>query len=350
MTKIHASRLLNTIDDFPKNSVLVLGDIILDTYIWGNVERICPEAPVPVVEVTRESNMLGGSANVVNNLKVLGAEVSICGVVGPDPRYEALQTLLKEKKVAIDGLIEEKGRPTSQKTRIVAGHQQVVRFDYETKRPISEQSVKRISLFLDKKWDEFDAVIISDYAKGVIGPALLDKVRELHQKSPKLISVDPKEPNMENYKFFSLVTPNKKEAAYASGKAIETEEDLKEAGRKMINRLQCENLVITLGSDGMALFKQSGEFLKIPTFAKEVFDVSGAGDTVVSVLTLALCAGATLHEAVVMANFAAGVVVGKLGTAAVTPDELKKYIQIEKSRVSSRNLPKTLGYAEGLSY
>ena len=330
--------MFKTIEQFPNASLLVLGDVILDCYLWGQVERICPEAPVPVVEVTRESMMLGGAANLVTYLKSLGAQVSLCGVVGKDEAAQEISKKLKEMGVDSHGLICESHRPTSKKTRIVAGHQQVVRFDHETKACVASETTQKISAFLEKNWKKFDAIIISDYGKGMITPLLLEKITKLHEKNSKLISVDPKERNMEYYKGVSLITPNKKEASFAAQKDIETEEDLKETGRKIIHRLQCENLVITLGADGMALFKKSGEFLKIPTFAKEVFDVSGAGDTVVSVLTLALSCGASLEEAAVLANFAAGIVVGKIGTASVTPEELKKYIQVEKKRISPTKL------------
>ncbi|MBI3018424.1 MAG: D-glycero-beta-D-manno-heptose-7-phosphate kinase [Deltaproteobacteria bacterium] len=337
LKKIEPSHLLKCVERFSKSSVLVLGDVILDSYIWGQVERICPEAPVPVVEVTRDSSMLGGAGNVVRNLRTLGARVLLCGAMGEDSAALEIKKRLKEIDVSVEGLIVDPHRLTSKKTRVVAGHQQVVRFDTETKTAIAPQTTQEILRYLKEYWSQLDAVIVSDYGKGVIHPALLDGLRRLHQQNPKLISVDPKERNMEFYKGFSLITPNKKEAAFAAQKTIETLEDLKEAGRKIIHRLQCENLVVTLGAEGMALFKKEGEFLKVPTFAKEVFDVSGAGDTVVSVLTLALSSGASLNEAVVLANYAAGVVVGKLGTATVTASELKKYIQVEKKRIAPKN-------------
>ncbi|MBI3017066.1 MAG: D-glycero-beta-D-manno-heptose-7-phosphate kinase [Deltaproteobacteria bacterium] len=337
LKKIEPSRLLSIVELFSKPSVLVLGDVILDSYIWGQVERICPEAPVPVVEVTRDSSMLGGAGNVVRNLKTLGARVLLCGVIGEDAAALEIKKQLKDIDVSSEGLIVESHRLTSKKTRIVAGHQQVVRFDTETKTAIVPQTTQNILRYLKEHWSQLNAVIVSDYGKGVIHPALLDGLRSLHQKNPKLISIDPKERNMEFYQGFSLITPNKKEATVAAQKSIETLDDLKEAGRKIIHRLQCENLVVTLGAEGMALFKKEGEFLKVPTFAKEVFDVSGAGDTVVSVLTLALSSQASLNEAVVLANYAAGVVVGKLGTATVTASELKKYIQVEKKRIAPKN-------------
>ncbi len=335
--KNEPEHLLRCVDRLSRPSVLVLGDVILDNYIWGQVERICPEAPVPVVEVTRDSSMLGGAGNVVRNLRTLGARVLLCGVMGEDASALEIKKHLGDIDVSSEGLIVEPHRATSKKTRIVAGHQQVVRFDRESKAAIPPKTTQEILCYVKEQWHHLDAVIISDYGKGVIHPFLLEEVRKLHQKNPKLVAVDPKERNMEFYRGFSLITPNKKEASFAAQKSIETFEDLKEAGRKIIHRLQCENLVVTLGAEGMALFKKEGAFLRVPTFAKEVFDVSGAGDTVVSVLTLALSSGASLNEAVVLANTAAGIVVGKLGTATVTASEIKKYIQVEKKRILPQN-------------
>ena len=332
--KISARGLERLVKGFSDLSILVLGDVILDAYIWGEVDRICPEAPVPVVDVRLESKMLGGAGNVVSNIKTLGGDVSLCGVIGNDPDGQIIGDLLKKKNVNQAGVFVDNERPTTKKTRIVAGHQQVVRFDHESRERISDHLTQKIYHYLEKAWDSFDAVILSDYGKGFIHQGLLEKVQTLNEKSSKIVSVDPKERNMHTYKKVSLITPNKKEASIAAGKEIRSESDLKEAGRKIIHSLQCENLVITLGAEGMALFKRNGDFLKIPTFAKEVFDVSGAGDTVVSTITLALAAGASLPEAAVLANYAAGVVVGKLGTAHVSDQELIEYIREEKKRVN----------------
>ena len=326
--------LLNIVEDFSKSSVLVLGDIVLDCYIWGSVDRICPEAPVPVVDVKRESSMLGGAGNVVANLRMLGSNVSLCGVVGDDDDGKAIIKQLEERNVRRDGVIVDRTRPTTKKTRIVAGHQQVVRFDHETKVRIAAEVTASVARYLDNHWDRFDAIIVSDYGKGVIHPELLRHIQQARKKRPKIISVDPKERNMPFYKGVSLITPNKKEASAAAGRPIETEEDLREVGGSIIQKLKCDHLVITLGSEGMALFQKHNEYIKIPTFAKEVFDVSGAGDTVVSVLTLALCSGASLPEAALLANTAAGIVVGKIGTASVSAEELKKYVRTAKKKVS----------------
>lgn len=328
---VDTGNLLKIVNRFSKPSILVLGDMILDRYLWGEVERICPEAPVPVVEIKRTSRMLGGAGNVISNLRAFGATVSVLSCVGADMGAEEVRRLLAEVEISGDeGLIEDPERETTEKTRVVARHQQVVRFDRETRKIISEKTAKKIFQYLEKRWADFDAVVISDYGKGMIFPSLFRQIKKLNTLHPKLITVDPKERNISLYKGVSLITPNKKEAAFAAGREIETDEDLREAGKKIIRSLQCENLVITLGAGGMAFFKREGDFLKIPTFAREVFDVSGAGDTVISTITLALCSGATLSEAIILANYAAGIVVGKVGTASVTPQELKNYIGIEK--------------------
>lgn len=337
-TNINPTSLIKIIERFSNASVFVIGDIILDCYIWGNVERICPEAPVPVVDINHDSLMLGGAANVVENLRALGAQFSLCSIVGNDSDGASLEALLKEKGMGTEGIFVDTERFTTKKTRIVAGHQQVVRFDRETRKVISETMARKIFKHIKACWDQYDAVIISDYGKGLIHAGLMDDIRNLHRMKPKIISVDPKERNLDCYHRVSLITPNKREASIFSGKEIHTEEDLKEAGRKIMHHLQCENLVITLGSEGMILFKKDGRCLKIPTFAREVFDVSGAGDTAVSTLTLALVSGASLAESVIIANYAAGVVVGKIGTASVSSEELKKYIWDEKKRVSPKNL------------
>ena len=337
--KIRSDRLVRIVENFSESSILVLGDIILDHYIWGAVNRICPEAPVPVVEVSHDSYMLGGAANVVTNVKVLGGKVALCGLVGKDSEGGEIQKMLRLQQISVDGVCADAGRPTTRKTRVVAGHQQVVRFDRESKTVLSPKVFKRMEQYLRSTWNYFDAVIISDYAKGMISQELMEVIRQLQQRSPKLVCVDPKEKNIERFKGTTLITPNKKEASVISGKEISTESDLQVAGQEILHRLNCENLVITLGAEGMALFQREGEYLKIPTFAKEVFDVSGAGDTVISTLTLALSGKATLEEAAILANYAAGVVVGKIGTATVTAEELKDYVRIEKKRVMELKHP-----------
>lgn len=335
--KIETRDLLKVVGRFSEPSILVLGDMILDRYLWGDVERICPEAPVPVVDVKRTSLMLGGAGNVVANLRTFGARVSVLTCIGKDAGGGEVKRLLGDLGVEGDkGLIEDSDRQTTEKTRVVARHQQMVRFDRETRNIISDMTAGKIFQYLEEQWADFDAILISDYGKGMISPALFKRIKRLNERQPKLVTVDPKERNIGLYKKVSLITPNKKEAAYAAGKEIETEEDLKEVGKKIIHELQCENLVITLGGDGMAFFRRDGEFLKIPTFAREVFDVSGAGDTVISTITLALCCGATLPQAIILANYAAGVVVGKVGTASVTSDELRTYIGVEKRHEHSK--------------
>jgi len=207
--KVKPRTLLKIVEEFSEMSILVIGDIILDSYIWGDVDRICPEAPVPVVNVKRESSMLGGSANVAVNLKTLGCEVALSGVVGRDGHQEEIFKHLKQKGILAEGVITDIKRPTTRKTRVVAGHQQVVRFDYETRVEMTDITNKKMFQYIKKNWDTFDAVIVSDYGKGVISRALLEMLHALHDKSPKILSIDPKERNMAYYKNVSLITPNK---------------------------------------------------------------------------------------------------------------------------------------------
>src|SRR3989344_7619790 len=206
--KVNSKHLEKLVKGFSEISILVLGDIILDAYIWGEVDRICPEAPVPVVDVRRESQMLGGAGNVVSNVKTLGGEVTLCGIVGDDSDGEVIQSLLKKQKVNCEGVFGDGSRPTTKKTRIVAGHQQVVRFDHESREKISQNVTQKTYDYLEKSWDQFDAIILSDYGKGFIHEGVLKKIQALNEKSPKIVSVDPKERNMPTYKQVSLITPN----------------------------------------------------------------------------------------------------------------------------------------------
>lgn len=310
------------IDKFRRSRVLVIGDLIMDHFIWGNVRRISPEAPVPVVEVTSESIMLGGSANVVNNITSLGGGALVTGVVGRDEDGKRLVRFLKEKEVATDGIVTDQGRPTTIKTRIIAHNQQVVRFDREDKTKIGTRSSEKVIKYIKKAVKDADVVVISDYAKGLITERLMTDTTALCRKAGVPVVVDPKMEHFDFYRGVSVVTPNNLEASIASGIDIVDERSLHRAGEVLLNRLGCRALLITRGENGMSLFENTTD-THIPTVAQEVYDVSGAGDTVIGVLALALAAGAGFREAAVLANFAAGVVVGKVGTATCTPEELK---------------------------
>jgi D-glycero-beta-D-manno-heptose-7-phosphate kinase len=330
------NQLLRYLDKFPQARILVVGDLMVDRYIWGNVARISPEAPVPVVEVTDESIRLGGAANVFNNILALGGQAELCGVIGSDDPGRWLLQEIKGFGTSIDGLIMEEGRPTIQKTRIVAHSQQVVRFDRERRQPVSGETQQRlfnfIGRYLDGKdasggIDKCDCLVISDYAKGVITQGLTKDLFELARKSGIHIIVDPKVRHMDYYRMATLVTPNHLEASETSGVQIVDEKSLMEAGSRLLKQLDSEAVLITRGERGMSLFERNGAVTHIPTMAKSVFDVTGAGDTVVAALSLALASGATLPDAARLANHGAGVVVGMVGTATLSREMLKEAVE-----------------------
>ncbi len=306
---------------FDKARILVVGDLILDEFIWGKAERISPEAPVPVVWAQSQSYMPGGASNVANNVASLGAKVLLCGVVGDDKNGNILIDKLREKRVNCDGIIADGLRPTTVKTRIIAAHQQVVRVDWENTERLSLDNAKKMIETIKHRIDDIDALIIEDYGKGVITPFLLENILALAKRHKKIITVDPKVEHFSYYAGVTAMTPNEKEAAAGSGIKIVSDADADEAGRKLLKNLKCEGILITLGEKGMKLFRGKG-ITHIPTVAQEVFDVSGAGDTVISVFTLALSCGVKMEDAARIANVAAGIVVGKVGVAVVAREEI----------------------------
>lgn len=316
-------RGIQILNNFKKAAVLVIGDLVMDQFIWGKVRRISPEAPVPVVEVNSESLMLGGAANVVNNIHSLGGKVLVCGVIGKDDMGKNLIHELRLKGIASDGVIVENNRPTSVKTRIIAHSQQVVRFDREKKDKIELDTMQTIVDYAKEKIDFVNVVVISDYAKGVISEDLVEEIIAIARKKNKPVAVDPKVSHFDFYKDATIVTPNNDEASQASGVDIENDKSLLRAGEVLLNKLGSDAVLITRGEHGMSLFENSGSITHIPTVAQEVYDVSGAGDTVIGTVALCLASGANFREAAVISNFAAGIVVGKVGTATVAPKELK---------------------------
>ncbi|MEK7842279.1 MAG: D-glycero-beta-D-manno-heptose-7-phosphate kinase [Deltaproteobacteria bacterium] len=321
------NRGIEILGNFKKGTVLVIGDLVMDHFIWGKVRRISPEAPVPVVEVNSESLMLGGAANVVNNIHSLGGRVLVCGVIGKDDAGKKLVYELKQKGIPPEGVIVEGDRPTSVKTRIIAHSQQVVRFDREKREKIHLDAMKSIIDYTKKKIGSVGVVVISDYAKGVISEELVEEVINIARKNNKPVAVDPKVSHFDFYKNVSIITPNNDEASQASGIDIEDNTSLLRAGEVLLNKLGSEAILITRGEHGMSLFENNGGITHIPTVAKEVYDVSGAGDTVIGSVALSIASGASFKEAAVISNFAAGIVVGKVGTATVTPKELKKAVK-----------------------
>ncbi|MFV9644444.1 MAG: D-glycero-beta-D-manno-heptose-7-phosphate kinase [Desulfobacterales bacterium] len=312
------------ISKFEKCNLLVVGDLMLDEYLWGDVDRISPEAPVQVVSVKEEIYTLGGSGNVANNLIALGAKVSMAGVIGSDKCGHLVLAKLNELGVNIEGVVEEPERPTTRKTRIISGNQQVLRIDRETKKDISQQTFDVILNYIKRVIPDVDLVLISDYGKGLITAALLNSLISIVKKHnpPRRTIADPKGRDFLKYSGVSLLTPNKKEAALASGIEIVDESTLIKAGNRILETVKTEKLLITCGKDGMVLFEDNKKPCYITAQTRQVFDVSGAGDTVIAVLGLAVASGASFVKAAAIANTAAGIVVSKVGTSTVSKNEL----------------------------
>lgn len=312
--------------NFKNTKVLVIGDLILDRYIWGKVNRISPEAPVPVVEVTEDNFMLGGAANVANNIISLGGEVTVAGVAGKDRAGEVLRQLLEEKEVGC--AIFEDSRPTTMKTRVIAHNQQVVRFDKEDRNKISGRTMGELRTFLASAVLEHDAIIVSDYEKGVVSGELIKDILKIKPRQ-RLLAVDPKVGHFHYYKGVTIITPNLMEASQGSGIEIRDEKSLIKAGRALMNKLSCAAVLITRGEEGMSLFEK-GRITHIPTVARHVYDVTGAGDTVIAAFSLAYASGGTMQDAALIANHSAGIVVGEVGTAAATPEKLRQSLSKNK--------------------
>jgi D-beta-D-heptose 7-phosphate kinase/D-beta-D-heptose 1-phosphate adenosyltransferase len=302
--------------------ILVVGDLMVDEYLWGNVERISPEAPVQIVSVAREEHTLGGAGNVISNLVALGAEVSATGVVGSGINGQLVLKKLKALGVNTRGVIQDRQRTTTRKTRVIANHQHVLRFDREVKTDISRQTMNKIWRATGEMIAYTDLILVSDYNKGLITKALMTKLDAAAQKYGKMLIVDPKGGDFKKYAGASLITPNKKETARASGIEIVDESSLARAARRLIEKTGINKILVTCGKEGMVYFDQSTSPYRIRTQARQVFDVSGAGDTVLAVLGLGIAAGYSIREAMALANTAAGIVVGKVGTATVSKAEL----------------------------
>lgn len=321
------NRLAEAILSFPRCRIFVIGDLMLDTFIWGDVNRISPEAPVPVVEVREETRLLGGTANVVHNVASLGAQASAAGTIGDDLSGKRMVELFREIGVSADGLVIEEGRPTTTKTRIIAQNQQVVRFDREWRRPMRGTTLEKILGYVHDRIPQVDALIVSDYAKGMVTQEMMDGIRALRRQTGIPVVVDPKVRQVELYRGMTMVTPNHHEASRMADREIHDEESLGEAGRLLIQKLECEMLLVTRGKHGMRLFLNDGTTEDIPTVARHVYDVTGAGDTVLAAVTLGMAAGLSPVEAAILANIAAGIVVGEVGTATVSAAQLLDVIQ-----------------------
>jgi rfaE bifunctional protein kinase chain/domain len=298
-------------------NILVVGDLMIDEWIWGTVTRISPEAPVPVVAVADHSFTLGGAGNVANNLRALDASVVFAGTVGNDAFAEHVRALLRNERVDDAGVFTMLDRPTTRKTRIVAHSQQVVRADWESTATLTNADSGRLAQFVRERAAQCDAVILSDYAKGLLSREIVEAAAAC-----PLVLADPKPQNIAIFSGVTCVAPNAAEASTITGIAILDDASLERAGMKLLELLDCRFAIVTRGEHGMALFGRDGERLQIPSVARTVYDVSGAGDTVIAVLGLALAAGAPIEQAMQLANFAAGAVVAKLGTATASPEEI----------------------------
>lgn len=316
------------ISRFRTKRILVIGDIILDHYIWGTVDRISPEAPVPVVHVSREDFMLGGAANVAHNIVALGGGASVIGIHGTDVPGEALLFRLQESGVDCSGLFTS-NRPTTVKTRVIAHSQQVVRFDREDSAYVDGKIRTAVVKQVHSVVSGYDAIIISDYKKGMISPELIRRILKNQKAKKKFIAVDPKIGHFGYYRGVSLITPNIKEASNGSGIEITDDRSLRAAGKTLMKKVGCKAVLITRGEHGMTLFEKNG-ITPIPTVERKVYDVTGAGDTVIAAFTLAFASGASMKEAAVIANHAAGIVVGEVGTAVATQGELFKSFKSEE--------------------
>lgn len=321
--QISKARSDGILSRFRSRRIVVIGDAMLDRYYWGSVVRISPEAPVPVVEIHSESTRLGGASNVALNLAVLGADPLLIAVIGADEAGRRLSSELRQHRLPTRGVLAEKNRPTTVKTRVIAHHQHVVRVDHESKERLGDQTRQKIMALLVQEIPRAEAVLIEDYNKGVLDQEVIRETIRLARKSRKPIMVDPKFDHFFDFRGATLFKPNQKEVEAVLGIRIRNREILLETGRILKERFKGTAILLTQGEQGMTLFENSGTVTHIPTVAQEVFDVSGAGDTTIAVLTLGFVAGATLREAAVIANQAAGIEVGKVGIAPVTLEELK---------------------------
>ncbi len=326
MTNKKREGLSNIIDQFPGKRVLVVGDVMLDEYIWGKVRRISPEAPVPVVEVKEKTFMAGGAGNSASNIASLGGEVKIAGVIGEDSQAALFCGKLNALGVDTSGLTKDPVHPTITKTRVIANKQHVVRVDVEKREPLSKNVEENLLNALENQIQWAQIVVISDYGKHVVSNKIAQKVIQTAITEGKAVIIDPKGNNYEKYKGATIITPNVMEAEMVLNREISSESDIQEAGKSLNQLINGKAILLTRGSEGMTLFYNQGDTITIPAVARNLYDVTGAGDTVVATLAMALASDSTLEDGVYLANLAAGLVVEKLGTATVTCDELRNSI------------------------
>ena len=321
MTK---KRALDIISNFSQAGVLVVGDVMVDHFIWGNVSRISPEAPVPVVDVQKDSILLGGCANVLNNIYAMGGKVYVAGVIGADGFGRKLIAELSDRKIETKGIVMEKNRPTTLKTRIIAHGQQMVRFDKENRKAISQSTINKILEYVKSLRKKIGAIVISDYNKGVVSKELIQGIKKIVDDSDIFICLDPKQNNFSMYKGVHVITPNHHEVQRAAGMEITGTDDIQKLSESLLKKYAFPAMLVTRGEEGMSLFENGRKIVHtyFSAQAKEVYDVTGAGDTVIGMIALGLAAQANMKEATCLANLAAGIVVGKVGTATVSQKEL----------------------------
>ncbi|MER3428214.1 MAG: D-glycero-beta-D-manno-heptose-7-phosphate kinase [Pyrinomonas sp.] len=327
MHHLSTQRAAELLANMRGRSVIVFGDVMLDEFVWGDVTRISPEAPVPVVDVRRESVRLGGAANVVANLRALGVEATLVGIIGRDRAGERVRAELQEMGADDEQLIVDATRPTTTKTRIIAHSQLVVRADRERRAPVCAEIEEQLIERLQRALRRADAFIVSDYEKGAVTPRTLNQVLPFARSAHVPTLIDPKFRNFDAYRPATLVTPNHHEALRLTNGDDDSEAGIAHAARLIRARLGCHAVLVTLGERGMILLEEEANPLRVPTVAREVYDVTGAGDTVIAALGAGLAAGASLLEAAMIANHAAGVVVGKVGTATASPEEIIRSIE-----------------------
>jgi D-glycero-beta-D-manno-heptose-7-phosphate kinase len=322
MIKISEKRLKQLKNNFKGKRIAVIGDMMLDIYFWGDVKRISPEAPVPVLEVENEFYRFGGAANVALNISSLNGIAEPIGIIGYDNYGTIFNSLLTDQKISHHGIIVDDSRPTTSKTRVIADSQHIVRIDKESKDTIGKDIQNKILNYVKSIIKNLDGIILQDYNKGVLSSSLIPQLIELANKNKKLVTVDPKFNNFYEYKNVMVFKPNRKEAEDILGMKIKTDVEISFAGNTLLKKLNAKNVLLTLGEDGIAVFEKDKPEKRMPTKARKVADVSGAGDTVISTLTMALAAGANIYEASYLANYAGGIVCEEVGIIPIELDKL----------------------------
>lgn len=321
MNNIKRKRAKEIIENAKEKQVAVVGDVMLDRFFWGSVTRVSPEAPVPVIDVEDETFHLGGAANVAKNLSSLGVKPILFGLIGDDNSGKLFKNIAEEYGISTDGLYSDSNRPTTVKTRIIGNNQHIARIDREERKPIDKQGEEFILYSLKNNW-ELKGIVLEDYNKGVLSEQLIQDIIYFAKEKSIPVFVDPKKDNFFSYKNVTLFKPNRKEAQVALENPMKSKDDIIEAGKKLLSSLECDNVLITLGSEGMMLFEKDGTISSVPTYARKVSDVSGAGDTAIATIAATIAGDANLKEASALANYASGIVVEKPGIVSIEIDEL----------------------------